>query len=109
MAHGVTMLAMARVGVGVGESASTPASSMRALSSAMALRTATCFGQGVGPFTVGYLNDLLKDPSTARRRCAIRSSARRWQRLPPCHALPAAKSIRTDTTRAGGRKSALAG
>jgi len=46
--------------------------SMRALASATVLLTATCFGQGVGPFTVGYLNDLLQDPYGARR-CAIRS------------------------------------
>jgi MFS family permease len=34
--------------------------SMRALASAMTLLTATCFGQGVGPLTVGLLNDTLK-------------------------------------------------
>jgi MFS family permease len=33
--------------------------SMRALASATVLLTATCFGQGVGPLAVGYLNDLL--------------------------------------------------
>jgi hypothetical protein len=82
---------------------------MRALASAMVLLTATCFGQGVAPLTVGYLNDLLKDPSTALRPCAICSSARRWQLLLRRHAVPAAKSIRTDITRAAGRKSALAG
>jgi MFS family permease len=34
--------------------------SMRALASAMTLLTATCFGQGVGPLTVGLINDALK-------------------------------------------------
>jgi MFS family permease len=34
--------------------------SMRALSSAIVLLSATCFGQGVGPLVVGALNDLLK-------------------------------------------------
>jgi len=34
--------------------------SMRALASAMTLLTATCFGQGVGPLTVGLLNDALQ-------------------------------------------------
>jgi MFS family permease len=34
--------------------------SMRALASAIILLTATCFGQGVGPLTVGMLNDALK-------------------------------------------------
>lgn len=33
--------------------------SMRALASAIVLLTATCFGQGVGPLTVGAVNDLL--------------------------------------------------
>jgi hypothetical protein len=33
---------------------------MRALSSAIVLLSATCFGQGVGPLVVGALNDLLK-------------------------------------------------
>lgn len=35
--------------------------SMRALAAATVLLTATCFGQGVGPLAVGYLNDLLKN------------------------------------------------
>ncbi|HMK80452.1 MAG TPA: MFS transporter [Xanthobacteraceae bacterium] len=35
--------------------------SMRALAAATMLLTATCFGQGVGPLAVGYLNDMLKD------------------------------------------------
>ncbi len=35
--------------------------SMRALASATVLLTATCFGQGVGPLAVGYLNDVLKN------------------------------------------------
>ncbi len=34
--------------------------SMRALASAIVLLTATCFGQGVGPLTVGVINDALK-------------------------------------------------
>ena len=34
--------------------------SMRALAAATVLLTATCFGQGVGPLAVGYLNDALK-------------------------------------------------
>jgi MFS family permease len=34
--------------------------SMRALSSAIVLLSATCFGQGVGPLVVGALNDVLK-------------------------------------------------
>jgi MFS family permease len=33
---------------------------MRALAAATVLLTATCFGQGVGPLAVGYLNDVLK-------------------------------------------------
>jgi len=35
--------------------------SMRALSSAIVLLSATCFGQGVGPLVVGALNDALKN------------------------------------------------
>src|SRR6476661_8429588 len=35
--------------------------SMRALASAIILLTATCFGQGVGPLTVGMINDALKN------------------------------------------------
>jgi predicted MFS family arabinose efflux permease len=35
--------------------------SMRALASALIALTATCFGQGVGPLTVGMINDALKD------------------------------------------------
>lgn len=34
--------------------------SMRALAAATVLLTGTCFGQGVGPLAVGYLNDVLK-------------------------------------------------
>jgi MFS family permease len=34
---------------------------MRALAAATALLTATCFGQGVGPLAVGYLNDVLQN------------------------------------------------
>jgi MFS family permease len=34
--------------------------SMRALASAIIALTATCFGQGVGPLTVGMINDALK-------------------------------------------------
>jgi MFS family permease len=34
--------------------------SMRALAAATVLLTATCFGQGIGPLAVGYLNDVLK-------------------------------------------------
>jgi MFS family permease len=34
--------------------------SMRALAAATVLMTATCFGQGLGPLAVGYLNDMLK-------------------------------------------------
>ena len=33
---------------------------MRAFAAATVLLTATCFGQGVGPLAVGYLNDVLK-------------------------------------------------
>jgi MFS family permease len=33
---------------------------MRALAAATILLTATCFGQGVGPLAVGYLNDVLQ-------------------------------------------------
>jgi ABC-type uncharacterized transport system permease subunit len=33
---------------------------MRALAAATVLLTATCFGQGVGPLAVGYLNDVLQ-------------------------------------------------
>jgi MFS family permease len=44
---------------------------MRALAAATILLTATCFGQGVGPLAVGYLNDVLQRP-TARKQCAIR-------------------------------------
>jgi MFS family permease len=35
--------------------------SMRALASAIIALTATCFGQGVGPLTVGIINDALKN------------------------------------------------
>ena len=35
--------------------------SMRALATATVLLTGTCFGQGVGPLAVGYLNDLLSN------------------------------------------------
>jgi predicted MFS family arabinose efflux permease len=35
--------------------------SMRALASAIILLTATCFGQGVGPLSVGMINDTLKN------------------------------------------------
>jgi MFS family permease len=34
---------------------------MRALAAATMLLTATCFGQGVGPLAVGYLNDILQN------------------------------------------------
>ena len=34
--------------------------SMRALAAATMLLTGTCFGLGVGPLAVGYLNDVLK-------------------------------------------------
>jgi MFS family permease len=34
---------------------------MRALAAATVLLTATCFGQGVGPLAVGYLNDVLQN------------------------------------------------
>jgi MFS family permease len=34
---------------------------MRALAAATVLLTATCFGQGLGPLAVGYLNDVLKN------------------------------------------------
>jgi hypothetical protein len=34
---------------------------MRALAAATVLLIATCFGQGVGPLAVGYLNDVLKN------------------------------------------------
>ncbi|HXW30722.1 MAG TPA: MFS transporter, partial [Xanthobacteraceae bacterium] len=33
---------------------------MRALAAATVLLTATCFGQGIGPLAVGYLNDVLQ-------------------------------------------------
>ncbi|WP_316187996.1 MULTISPECIES: MFS transporter [unclassified Bradyrhizobium] len=63
----LTLLALASFLIGfhlgpifaIGQTVSRP--NMRALSAAILLLTGTCFGQGLGPLTVGLINDVLKD------------------------------------------------
>jgi MFS family permease len=43
----------------IGQTVARP--NMRALASAILLLTGTCFGLGLGPLTVGLINDALKD------------------------------------------------
>jgi MFS family permease len=74
--------------------------SMRALAAATVLLTATCFGQGVGPLAVGYLNDALKSAYGAE---AVRYSlliAAVATVLGALFFLLAARSIRADIKRA---------
>jgi MFS family permease len=74
--------------------------SMRALAAATVLLTATCFGQGVGPLAVGYLNDLLKAAYGAE---AVRYSlmiAALATVLAALFFILAAQSIRADIKRA---------
>lgn len=74
--------------------------SMRALAAATVLLTATCFGQGVGPLAVGYLNDVLKGAYGAE---AVRYSllvAAVATVLGALFFLWAAQSIREDIKRA---------
>ena len=74
--------------------------SMRALAAATVLLTATCFGQGVGPLAVGYLNDVLKAAYGAE---AVRYSlmiAALATVLAALFFILAAQSIRADIKRA---------
>jgi MFS family permease len=74
--------------------------SMRALAAATVLLSATCFGQGVGPLAVGYLNDVLK---TAYGAQAVRYSlliAALATVLAALFFVLAAQSIRADIKRA---------
>jgi MFS family permease len=76
--------------------------SMRALAAATVLLTATCFGQGVGPLMVGWLNDVLKDAYGAE---AVRYSLMAAAVATVAAALFfawAAHSIREDIRRAAG-------
>jgi len=74
--------------------------SMRALAAATVLLTGTCFGQGVGPLAVGYLNDVLK---TAYGAEAVRYSlmlAALATVLAALFFILAAQTIRADIKRA---------
>jgi predicted MFS family arabinose efflux permease len=74
--------------------------SMRALAAASLLLIGTCFGQGIGPLAVGYLNDILKDAYGAE---AVRYSlmlAALATVLAALFFILAAQSIRADIKRA---------
>src|SRR5205085_4689726 len=74
--------------------------SMRALASAIILLTATCFGQGVGPLTVGMLNDALKSDFGANAVRYSLLSAAVTTTLGALLFVWAARSISTDIRRA---------
>ncbi|MBV8917335.1 spinster family MFS transporter [Bradyrhizobium sp.] len=74
--------------------------SMRALASALIALTATCFGQGVGPLTVGMINDALKnDYGTDAVRYSL-LSASFTTILGALLFVGAARTIRADIARA---------
>jgi len=74
--------------------------SMRALSSAIILLTATCFGQGVGPLAVGIINDALKNDYGANAVRYSLLSAAVTTTLGALLFVWAASSIRGDIKRA---------
>jgi len=74
--------------------------SMRALASALIALTATCFGQGVGPLTVGMINDALKnDYGTDAVRYSLLSASLTTM-LGALLFVWAARTIRADIARA---------
>jgi MFS family permease len=74
--------------------------SMRALASALIALTATCFGQGVGPLTVGVINDALKnDYGTDAVRYSLLSASLTTM-LGALLFVWAARTIRADIARA---------
>jgi MFS family permease len=74
--------------------------SMRALASALIALTATCFGQGVGPLTVGIINDALKnDYGTDAVRYSLLSASLTTM-LGALLFVWAARTIRADIARA---------
>lgn len=74
--------------------------SMRALASALIALTATCFGQGVGPLTVGMINDVLKDNYGADAVRYSLLSAAVTSTLGALLFVLAARTIRSDIARA---------
>jgi MFS family permease len=74
--------------------------SMRALASALIALTATCFGQGVGPLTVGVINDALKNDYGADAVRYSLLSASLTTMLGALLFVAAARTIRADIARA---------
>jgi hypothetical protein len=74
--------------------------SMRALASALIALTATCFGQGVGPLTVGMINDALKNDYGADAVRYSLLSASLTTMLGALLFVWAARTIRADIARA---------
>jgi len=74
--------------------------SMRALASAIVLLTATCFGQGIGPLTVGMINDALKGSYGADAVRYSLLSAAVTTTLGALLFVWAARAIRSDIARA---------
>ena len=79
--------------------------SMRALASALIALTATCFGQGVGPLTVGMINDALKNDYGADAVRYSLLSASLTTMLGALLFVWAARTIRADIARAACRMS----